>query len=1067
MEFPYRLALDLGTSSIGYAVFQLDKNGNPSRLHDVGVRIFPDGRDAKTKEPLAVARRAARGIRRNRDRGQNRVRRLVSELVQFGLLPEDEKARESVFKDIDPYFARAHSVKGVVEAHMLGRALFHIGRRRGFKSNRLSGESEETEYKQKISDLREKLGGMTLGEYLFARTEENRVLREKGKPVDQKVVRFRGGETEFYADRQMYLDEWEKVRQVQGNKWLTNEQWDALQETAFWQYPLKPVPKGRCRFYPDEPRASSALPLAQRFRIYQEVNNLVYVSQGEEFGLEERQRLALYNHLEHNKSISFKSLVKLRDGQKNPYFLPDAQFNLDYEGRGKKLIGNEPMVDLRKEQYLGALADKLPAADVDDLVAFLVEPLKTDRNGRAVVMEADEVEAEIRKRLPQLSGEQVTSLASMHFKRDTMAVSRKFMEEILPHLQAGKRYHEAVEAMGLHHSHFRHEERDSLPYYGEVLVESVWGAQPEADRDKLPHERDEDAYQFGKIANPTVHVALNQLRVVVNRIIDKMGGKPDQIHVELARDLRSSKKEREKMQRENARNQKNRERIAKFLKDEGFADRPSRSDYQKIMLWEELGEPRQTIFTGKTISARQLFNGEVEIEHIIPFSRCFDDGMSNKTLAFKTENNIKGNRTPAEVEQFDIDLMLKRALKAFGRSSKYERFKPDAFERFYGGEQGNMLERQLNDTRYISRIARRYLECLMPEGTSRVVPVNGRMTAVLRDVWQLNHFKDKENNNYREDHRHHLVDAFVVGLTSRRLIQQLSAVRELNRQTEDDLYRFLKSRVSDIPELREQLKELQEHVVASYKPDHTQTGSMFNDTAYGIVEVDGQTYGLTRKPVSSLSFKEVFLVCGVGHRQELLHSLVGTTDVADDKVLQKLLDQKTLEQKLTDFSKRTGIRKLRLRIPNSSIKPIGSAPWKGYAKNSYAYCDVWMVPNKQDKKTGKWSYKYEGIFVAYSDVKDHKDNPDAANFRPLSRHPQTGEMVPHPGAKKLMRLYKNDNIRLTDRETGETAVWKVAGYDTGANKLDIRPNLKAINDDRKFKGINVIFAENIVEKLRM
>src|SRR5699024_9654890 len=122
-------------------------------------------------------------------------------------------------------------------------------------------------------------------------------------------------------------------------------------------------------------------------------------------------------------------------------------------------------------------------------------------------------------------------------------------------------------------------------------------------------------------------------------------------------------------------------------------------------------------------------------------------------------------------------------------------------------------------------------------------------------------------------HRHHLVDAFVVGLISRQLVQQLSARRSLNRQTEDSLYRFLKSRVEDIPKLRAQLFELQERVVASYKPDHGHNGSMFNETAYGVIREGDQTYGFIRKPVSKLSFKEVFQVCDQVHMQQLISHL--------------------------------------------------------------------------------------------------------------------------------------------------------------------------------------------------
>src|SRR5699024_1906750 len=126
---------------------------------------------------------------------------------------------------------------------------------------------------------------------------------------------------------------------------------------------------------------------------------------------------------------------KLKDEHKSPLFPSDAQFNLDVGSRDNTLYGNGVMYDLRKPQYLGGLADSLDESKVNDLIAFLIDPVKLDGGGREVVMEADEVEAGIRERLPQLTDEQVRALGERRFKRDTMAVSRKFMEQINPVLK--------------------------------------------------------------------------------------------------------------------------------------------------------------------------------------------------------------------------------------------------------------------------------------------------------------------------------------------------------------------------------------------------------------------------------------------------------------------------------------------------------------------------------------------------------------------------------------------------------------------------------------------------------
>ena len=1072
MSKPYLLSLDLGTSSIGYTTFALDEDNQPTDVTDLGVRIFSDGRDPKTKEPLAVSRRIARGIRRTRDRGQNRVRRLVKELIDFGLLPANEESRKVVFDKICPYEARHKAVNGKVDKETLARAIFHIGRRRGFKSNRLAGESEESDYKNKIKELRQELGENTLGEYLYAKLKENHKLAKAKRPIEQKVIRFRGGETDFYADRHMYDNEFHKIRAIQGNDHLADEQWDALHETAFWQYPLKPVPKGKCRFYPEETRAHIDLPISHQYRIFGEVNNLKYVSKGIEHELNERQRQALYSELNNKKTLSFKGMLKLKDVHKSPYFPSDATFNLDVKSRSGKLHGNKTMCDLRKPELLGELADELPSNKLNDIVHYLVEPLKKV-NGKDVIVETPELKAWLKSKLPQLSDEQIRNLSKYRFKRDTPSVSRKFMEQINPVLEkTGLVYSDAVAQLEdekgekFHHSFIKPNTFDELPYYGVAMPESVWGDHSEIDKNKAPDERDEDAYQHGRIANPTVHVALNQLRVVVNDVIKKVGTTPSKIHIELTRDLKNSKEARKRIEQAQSKNKKKNDEIRKFLEEEFDIDNPHREDFQKIKLWEELGKQgaRHCVFTGRTISARQLFNGEVEIEHIVPFSRCYDDGMVNKTLAYKNVNHRKGNKTPAEAfggEEYEA--ILKRALASFGQGPKFERFKEDAFEHFYGEEKGTMIQRQINDTKYITRKAAQYLSCICTD----VITVNGRLTAILRDVWQLNHFKDKETGHYRDDHRHHIVDAFVVGLTSRRLIEQLGTRRSKHEQSERNLYHFVKHRVDDIPHLKEQLMQALDNVYASYKPDHTDQGSMFNDTAYGIeYDDDGNQWCITRKAVGNLSWEEVFRIRGNRQRENLLDYLTDGQGIDFDvqsirgftkQLKEHFKNQKEFEKALQNYSEKTGIKKLRINVPNNSVKPIPSAPYKGYGLNGYAYCDVWQIPTKKDPKTGKWLYKYEGAFVPYAEIKKYKKKPK----RPVDKQGRS-----HPAAKRLMRLYKDDNIQLTNLETGEIEVFRVAGYNTSVNCIDIRPNLQAVNTGQKFTSVNTIFQDHKVSRMK-
>lgn len=1059
----YNISLDIGSNSIGFVVLGLNSETLvPESVLDLGVRIFNDGRDAKTKTPLAVERRVARGIRRNRDRKKNRIKRLISELSEFNVLSSHQSDRDKVF-ELCPYESRKNCVEGKVGCDELARALIHIANHRGFKSNRLSGDPEDSKFFQRIDSLSEILQKKTLGQFLYERKRKNTKKLKEGKNKELLPLRFKPIENQFYPSRQMLIDEFSLIKQIQKGH-LTDEQWDAIEETIFWQYPLKPVEKGRCRFFPNEYRAHSELPICHEFRILQDLNNLKYMSEGKQYDLDGRQRSHLIRLLNKQKTVSFKSLLRLKDENKSPIFPNDAKFNLDTPTRNGKLLGNSTLIDLCKPNLLGELANRLPYKSLNEVVKHIIEPIKvvTDKKGnnQKVVEEFEETVTYLKNLVPELTYQQVRVLARYTPQKSTTNLSIKFLELIIPYMREGLKYHDAVtkvvneEGIAFHHSQSNiMPNHDKLPYYGEILTDSVSGQFNQLDQNKPNDQRDNDAYEHGKIANPSVHIALNQLRKVVNHIIGKQGAKPTKISIELTRDLKNSLKKRKEIERKISKNAKENERIRKEITNIIGSDKISREDIQKFKLWEELGVmgARQCVFTGRTISATQLFNGTVEIEHIIPFSRCYDDGVSNKTLSFKDANNLKLNKTPHEAfgnlpEYHEI---MQRALRAFGQTSKYERFKQGAFESFYG-EHGskNFIERQLNDTKFITKAARTYLSCLIPE--KDIIPVNGQMTAILRKVWGLNHFKNRESGSYRDDHRHHIVDAFVVGLTNRSLIKQVNTLNARSNNTDNSLLALLKNRTSIDSGLKANFMQRLEGVVASHKRDHGIQGSLFNDTAYGY-DKENNTY-VTRKKIEELSVDELFKIRDRKIRQDIFEYLINRADVENKKEFNVEFKNsgEKLDKKLLQFVELTGHKKVRVDVKNESVKIIESAPYKGYALNSYSYVDIWRIP-KQDKKTGGWTFIYKGDFVETVKAKSYlRDN----------------KTRPHHAAKFIMRLFKQDGIRLVDTETGEANNCRIAGFSASNNKLDIRGNLDTNSSKQKFESINKIFNSNRVEKIR-
>lgn len=109
------LGLDLGSSSIGWALIRLDSKGDPAGLVDCGVRVFPEVVDKKTQTPLNQARRRARAQRRQVQRRAKRKHNLLVKLTEFQLLPATEVERLRLFTApdaSDPYLLRKKSSGG-------------------------------------------------------------------------------------------------------------------------------------------------------------------------------------------------------------------------------------------------------------------------------------------------------------------------------------------------------------------------------------------------------------------------------------------------------------------------------------------------------------------------------------------------------------------------------------------------------------------------------------------------------------------------------------------------------------------------------------------------------------------------------------------------------------------------------------------------------------------------------------------------------------------------------------------------------------------------------------------
>ncbi|MBC6406546.1 MAG: type II CRISPR RNA-guided endonuclease Cas9 [Rhodospirillales bacterium] len=976
---PYRLGLDLGANSLGWAMIWLDEG--PSGLGPAGVRIFPDGRDPQSKSSNAVSRRVARGARRRRDRYLQRRKELMAALIEAGLMPAGEAERKKL-QDRDPYEIRARGLDKRLSLHELGRALFHINQRRGFKSNRKTDRQNEeggviAKAAGKLEQMMLEEGARTLGELLAGRHSGRLGVRARPEARPSNVSSGAKAAYEFYPTRDMLEQEFVKLWEVQRRQHpeLTAELHGKLHHIIFFQRPLVPPQVGKCALDPAKRpddregfRCPWAHPLAQRFRILQEVNNLTAGPVGErKRKLTAGERCKALHELLQTGAVTFEDLrtaLKLESGW---------IFNL-HSDRRDELKGDETAAALcSSKEALGKFDRKIWHSFPAERQAGIVERLLEEEDEEELIAWLIEETG--------VSKEQAYAIATVTLPDSHCRLGLRALKAIVPFMEEGQRYHQAAASAGYDHARLPTGEiRENLPYYGEILQDQVLGS---------GDARDPAEQRWGRLPNPTVHIGLNQLRRVVNALIRRFGP-PQEIVVEMARSFKLSPDQLRKLELEQRENQRKNDDRRKELEKLGLP--VNYGNLLKLRLWEELNPKdaldRQCPFTGEQIGMRRLLSEEVEIEHLLPFSRSWDDSPANKTVCLRAANRAKGQKAPYEAfgssptysgQYYDWEAIKLRA-KALPPNKRW-RFDPDAMQRFEAG--GGFLARQLNETSWLARLAKQYLGAVTDPRKIWVVP--GRLTALLRRKWGLDDLLDSEGGRKnRNDHRHHALDALTAGLTDRGLLQRMA--REYDEERE---------RIVVKPPwegFRQDVARVLEAILVSHKPDHGAQGQLHEDTAYGRIAgaKEGEGNLVYRKPFLALKETEVERIRDARLRDEL-QAAIGSGKAAD----------KRLPNILAEFAKEWGerhghgaLRHVRLTKTEKPDYLVhigdGAAPYKAYSAGANLCVELYETPD------GKWRGEAVSLYQA-----------NQAGHQP--RWP-----AEEPGARLVMRLHKGDCISLEE-----------------------------------------------------
>jgi len=1050
-----RFAFDFGTSSLGWAVFDL-KDGKPDNLVALGSRIFSSteadaGREANG-DSKAKKRRDARAMRKGYDRRIQRYNHVSKLLVEMGLFPEDKDARKALI-NLSPYELRAAALKHALPLHHIGRAIWHINKHRGFKSNRKTDAPDE---KGKIASAAERLeskmramGAETYGAFLAARQNDPDPRKRLPTRIRQNSDKTKDL-YEFYPLRDMIIDEFDLIcarQKTMNPDFPDNEQISKLRKAVFCQRRLKPVEPGCCSFYPDETRLMRAHPDAEEFVIYQKVNEIRITDEdGRILPLEKSVRDEIVSILLKGQDITWPAFRKKVGLHKT-----EGQISLE-EGGEKKLVGSamahrfmgtsrkpgpftEEWSQLRHdEKRMEQLLDAYKEANTDEDLQQALEPfaLSTDRAKLA-----------LKCSLPD----------------GYLNISHKAIRAILPHLKANViTYSKACENAELHHSDKRDGEVfDTLPYYNEIDgLKRFLGY-------GTGHPNDPRDIQYGRIANPTVHVGLNQLRRQVNEMI-KEYGRPDEIVLELSRELKKNKKQKDNIKKQRDINRKANDSRRADLENNNFyqkGDRVrTREALQRMKLWEELGKSpndRFCPYSGKPItSLAVLMSDEVEIEHILPRSRTLDDSLANKTVAFREWNRKKRNLSPAEAAEqmpdlFNLEDMIARS-KTMPTNKRW-RLQPDAMERF--DKNDGLAARLLKETQHFGVVARHYLTKLNPanpeQNEMNVWVTSGRLTAELRRKWGINLGTNYKNRN---DHRHHAQDAAVIGVTDRRLINCLS--RAAAKDEKAEFGRILAGIEEPYPGFSDQVNDMAKTIIISHRANHRVAGQMVKDGIYGKVRENATNRErgeikrgnlVVRRDLLTLTPKQIGQVRDTKLREKLEGILDDSTQLAhgDKKELEK-----ALLNDLTDFQKRTGTRRVRCLYPKENAVPIGriksGKPYKYAVPNENLYVDI------VELQDGSWKAAFVDVFEAYQAqrkeeyIRKAKARGETVDAKRLPKW-----QTEYPNARFIMRLHKGDTLQLFDEDGTANQIKRVNGLQAKQTRVQLANHFEAGSLEKRHK----------------
>lgn len=829
--------------------------------------------------------------------------------TKYGFNTADNKAKSREEKKRQAYLWRSEAVYKQLEKEEVAFVITEI-------NNNLNNSSG---YLGAISDRSKELyfNNQTVGQYLYEQLKENPHTRLKNQ------VFYR----QDYLDE--FETIWET--QAKFHPELTEKLKTEIRDIIiFYQRKLKSQ-KGLVSFCEFESKeieiekngqivkrtiglkvAPKSSPLFQEFKIWQVLNNVLVRKKGSKkrvvkdtaptlfeeekevfvFDLETKQKL--FDELNIKGNLKSAKIIELLgykssdwemnyselEGNRTHKILYEAFLKiLESEGYDKDLL------TLQGKDYIDVSELKAPASEIKNMVKRIFEVLNinTEILEFDAELEGKDFEKQASYQLWHLlysyqeddsktgndtlfrlleekfgfKKEHSQILANVAFSDDYGNLSSKAIRKICPHIKELS-YDKACLQAGYRHS------------AASLTKEEI------ANR---PLKNKLELLKKNSLRNPVVEKILNQLVNVINTIIETNSKKDeegniteyfrfDEIRLELSRDLKKNAEERREMTSNINASKIAHEKIFKLLQNEFHIKNPTRNDIIRYRLYEELkGTGYKDLYTNKYIPREILFSKQIDIDHIIPQSKLFDDSFSNKTVVYRKDNLKKGNRTAFDYisEEFGetgIENFKSRIEMLFeqGKKNKEEGMSKAKYQKLLKQESeigDGFIERDLRDSQYIAKKSRN----LLYEICRTVTPTTGSVTARLREDWDLinimqelnfKKFKalgltetvERKDGSFKEriidwskrnDHRHHAMDALTVAFTKQSHIQYLNFLNarkneshklhnsiigieraETEIKTDDDGNKKRVFRLP-IPNFRHVAKEHLENILVSHK----------------------------------------------------------------------------------------------------------------------------------------------------------------------------------------------------------------------------------------------------------